>query len=127
MTSSVILGSSWMALQLSSIWLTLVAPRMTVLTLGFLMHQASASCVALPPSRSAIAVSLRTFSIFALPSSVCSDLMVLSKVLAFVANRESSGIPSLYLPVSRPEASGDQIVVPYWNCSYSGAYSTSKR
>ena len=39
-------------------------------------------------------------------------------------SRESAGTPSLYLPVSRPEASGDQIVVPMPNSAYSGAYSS---
>jgi hypothetical protein len=38
MISGVILGSKVMALQLSSIWATLVAPRITVLTLGFITH-----------------------------------------------------------------------------------------
>jgi len=38
--------------------------------------------------------------------------MVLSKKSLLVAKRLSSGMPSLYLPVSRPEASGDQMVVP---------------
>jgi hypothetical protein len=50
-------GTSAIALQLSSIWLVLVAPRMTVLTLGFLTHQARLSCVTVPPSFSAISVS----------------------------------------------------------------------
>jgi len=90
-------------------------------------YHASDSCVTVPPSSSAILVSLRTFSIFALPSSLCKLLMVPSKKLLLVAKRESSGMPSLYLPVRRPEASGDQIVVPYSNCSKRGAYSTSKR
>ena len=36
-------------------------------------------------------------------------------------------MPSLYLPVSRPEASGDQMVVPRPSSEYSGAYSSSTR
>jgi hypothetical protein len=40
--------------------------------------------------------------------------MELSKKLLLVAKRLSSGMPSLYLPVSRPDARGDQMVVPYW-------------
>jgi len=52
---------------------------------------------------------------------------VLSKKLWWLEKREPSGTPSLYLPVRRPLAKGDQIVVPYWNWSNKGAYSTSKR
>ena len=39
--------------------------------------------------------------------------------------RLSAGMPLLYLPVSMPEASGDQIVVPRPIRSYSGAKSPS--
>lgn len=80
-------------------------------------YQASDSCATLAPSDSAILVSSRTLAIFALPSSVCSELTVFSKKALFCANRLSSGMPSLYLPVRRPEARGDQMVVPYWNWS----------
>jgi hypothetical protein len=36
-------------------------------------------------------------------------------------------LPELYLPVKKPLARGDQIVVPYWYFSYNGLYSFSKR
>jgi hypothetical protein len=77
-------------------------------------YQASESCATLPPSSSAILVRPLTFSILALPSSVWRALTELSKKLLLVAKRLSSGMPSLYLPVRRPEARGDQMVVPYW-------------
>lgn len=127
MTSGVSFGTSSSALQFSAIWEGLEAPRMTVLTFSFLMHQAMLSEAVVPPRRLATSVSLRTLAIFCLPSSSCSDLTVFWKKSLLVAKRESSGMPSLYLPVSRPEASGDQMVVPYLNCSKMGSYSTSKR
>ena len=147
MTSGVSLGSRSSALTLSSICMycqhglhsltealspgltcaTLVAPKITVLTFSFLTHHASDNCVTLPPSLSATSVNFLTLAIFALPSSLCSCLMVPSKKLLLVAKRESSGMPSLYLPVRRPEARGDQMVVPYWNWLKRGAYSTSNR
>jgi hypothetical protein len=40
-----------------------------------------------------------------------SCLMLEDIISLLVAYRESSGIPSLYLPVNRPESSGDQIVL----------------
>jgi len=111
-TSGVSFSMSCNALQLSWICSTFVAPKMTVLTFGLTAHHANANCVTLPPSRSAIAVNLRTLSIFARPTSVCNSLTVPVKKAELVAKRESDGIPSLYLPVSRPDAKGDQIVVP---------------
>lgn len=54
MISGVIFGSSCRHLTLSSIWATLVAPRMTVETFSFLMVHAKLSCATLPPSFSAI-------------------------------------------------------------------------
>jgi hypothetical protein len=83
-----------------------------VLTFGFLRHHASASVAVLVPSLSAIAVSFRTFSIWAWPSGDCNDLMVSAKNSLLVVKRESCGMPSLYLPVRMPEARGDQMVVP---------------
>jgi hypothetical protein len=76
-------------------------------------YQARESCATLPPNSSAILVRSRTFWILALPSSLSKALMEPSKKLLLVAKRLSSGMPSLYLPVRRPEARGDQIVVPY--------------
>ena len=80
----------------------LLAPVMTVETLGFLRHQANAKAAVVPPN-----------SIFALPPSVSSSSRKrFMNGSSLMARRESSGIPSLYFPERRPEARGDQIVVP---------------
>ncbi|KAG1486141.1 hypothetical protein G6F53_013967 [Rhizopus delemar] len=42
-------------------------------------------------------------------------------------SRASAGMPWSYLPVNRPEASGEKMVVPRPARAYSGAYSTSTR
>lgn len=60
----------------------------------------------------ATSVNFLTFSILACPSGALSLATVSLKKAAFVAYRESSGMPSLYFPVSMPEERGDQMVVP---------------
>lgn len=74
-----------------------------------------------------MSLSLRIFSSLALPSSVLSFATVSLKKSELVAKRLSSGIPSSYLPVRRPDSSGDQIVVPYFSRLKSSAYSDSGR
>ena len=70
-----------------------------------------------------------TLAIVAFPSGELSSFSFSEKKSLFVAKRESPGMTtlsfsSLYLPLSSPLSSGDQIVDPYprWN---NGAYSTS--
>ena len=73
-------------------------------------------------SSSAIGRSRSTFSIAARSESCPA-----SHSYPASAARESSGIPSRYLPVSSPDASGLQIVVPMPRSSYRRAYSRSTR
>src|SRR5208282_2135042 len=84
-----------------------LAPVITVLTFGFFKHQARASCANVQPMSLAIICNFLTFSIFC---GVITD----SFNQSYPCNvaREPEGIPLLYLPVSRPDASGLQIVVP---------------
>jgi hypothetical protein len=93
----------------------------------FFAAHARASAAVDPPSFSAIWCSFLTFASFALPSSLSSSLIEFANQPLFFAKRESSGIPLSYLPVRIPEARGLQMVVPYWNFSYRGAYSASNR
>ena len=80
---------------------------------GFLATHASASCATVHPSSSSASfVNCFTFSILALPPSLPSPSIVLWNNSGCVVKREPSGIPSLYLPVSSPDASADQTVVP---------------
>jgi hypothetical protein len=91
----------------------LLAPVMTVETLGFFKHQAKAKAAVLPPTSFASSASFWIFAILALPTSVSnSSRNRFMNGSSFIARRESSGIPSLYLPDKSPPARGDQIVVP---------------
>src|SRR5690606_34820500 len=103
---------------------TRLAPRITEDTRGLRRHQAIASGAAATPASSATRVKAR-----ARWSRWCSSATtsLRSHSRSSRARRESPGMPSLYLPVSRPEASGDQTVVPIPNSRYSGAYSCSTR
>ena len=93
---------------------------MQVDTLGFLSVQANAKCDMLHPISSAIFVKFLTFSILALPSEVSRALMLSVISTLLVEYRESSGMPLLYLPVSNPESSGDQMVLRRFSTSYTG-------
>ena len=102
-----------------------VAPSITVETCGLRRHQATASGAGGTPSSSAIAVNLRARS----TRRACGSSSNASRSQAKLScpSRESCGTPALYLPVSKPEASGDQIVRPRPYSEYSGAYSSSTR
>lgn len=64
-----------------------------------------------PPSSSANLVNSLTFWILAFPASDSSSLMFEAIISLLLWYRDPSGIPSLYLPVRRPESSGDQMVL----------------
>jgi hypothetical protein len=86
---------------------------MTVDTLGFFKHQAKANAAVLPPSSFASSASFWIFAILALPTSDSnSSRNRFMNGSSLIARREPSGTPSLYLPDKRPDARGDQIVVP---------------
>src|SRR5690606_34965383 len=96
-----------------------------VLTLGFFRHQASARRGRVVSRDLATAANFLTAASLALeplPSTASR-----SHSMPGVSRREPAGTPSLYLPVSRPEASGDQMVVPRPRVLKSGAYSFSTR
>jgi len=105
--SCVILGYMSRAFRFSSNCASLVAPRIAVVTLGLLMHQAIANVASDVSSSFAIVSSWRT-------PAIRSSLIVrsLSHSNPSSARRDPSGTPSLYLPVSNPLASGLQMVVP---------------
>jgi len=95
------------ARRFSSTCETREAPVITVETFGLRAHHAIASCASVQPSSFATASSLPTVSFFA--SSVRSSKR---NFMRGMAPRLSAGTPARYLPVSRPEASGLQVVSP---------------
>ena len=96
------------AAKFSATWLGRLAPVITVDTLGFLAHHASASWASEQPSSSAIGRSCSTLAMRLLVRQPLGQPAV-----AGAARRASpSGMPSRYLPVSSPDASGLQIVAP---------------
>ena len=99
-----------MAFMFSSTCSGREAPVITVETSAFFRHQASASWARVQPRSSAMGfrsrATRRRHSPFS-PSRVrCSQVYFSSD------SREPSGMPSSYLPVRIPLASGDQVVVP---------------
>jgi hypothetical protein len=85
------------AVSCSSSCFALEHPRMTVPVFDIFAMYASASWMTpVLSSDWARAVSSRTFRIFSSPSGVLSSAMVSLKKPEWAANRESSGIPSLY-------------------------------
>src|SRR5690606_7123085 len=86
------------------------APSITVDTCGLRRHQAIASGAGATPSSFATLVKRRARSIrrsFGSPTTIFCSQPNPSR-----ASRPSCCTPLLYLPVSSPEASGDQMVVP---------------
>ncbi|MNN02105.1 hypothetical protein D3C81_1147500 [compost metagenome] len=84
-----------------------------------------ASCAGDSPSSAASALNLRTLPNRSSAGSPSTE--VCNHSSEGWPSRESAAMPSLYLPVSRPEASGDQMVVPSPASAYSAAYSCSTR
>ena len=87
---------------------------MTVLTFGFFKHQANARLLSGISSFTASAKSFFTLSNF--PAS--PNALSFSHSNPFNPSREFFGTPSIYFPVSTPEASGDQMVVPIPKSEY---------
>ena len=86
---------------------TRLAPVMTVLTFGFFKHQAIAICARVTPRSEATICSFLTFSI-----ASWSVNLSRSHSKPFSEPRDPVGMPLLYFPVSKPEASGLYIVEP---------------
>ncbi len=83
------------------------APVITVLTFGLVRHQASAICAVVQPR-----LVNDGFGLPDLLDALRRDRGVAQPLVALQRAREPSGMPSLYLPVSTPDASGLQMVVP---------------
>jgi hypothetical protein len=120
--SGVSLSSSASAPSLACSWSMRDAPMITLLTRGLLATQARASCASVPPSSSAMGANCATAAFFF--SSVKPSRR---EAMVCIAPRLPAGAPLPYLPVSRPEASGLQVVRPRPMSLYRRAYSCSKR
>src|SRR5580658_10034511 len=126
MTWGVIFSTTSSDPRFSSSCSTLEAPRMTVLTLGFLRHHAIARRGRLVPRPFAMAAILGTAArFFSTPGFF--RMASRSHSMPGVSSRELLGTPLLYLPVRRPEERGDQMVVPSPGPRYSAEYSFSTR
>lgn len=110
MTSGISFASTPRAPKLSSICDSEVAPRITVETLAFFAQKAMASCASEQFSFEAIGRRFSTFSSTSGASSFPASMFLYLPI----DRREPAGMVPLlpYLPVSTPEAIGDQIVVP---------------
>ena len=114
-----VLVSFWQEIEL------MATPRRPVLTLWLSKHHASASCAMLHPRSAAMGASSAALAICARPSSLSKRS--LSQAYSSSVARVPLGMPPAYLPVKRPEANGDQIVVPRPMDVYKRLYSRSTR
>ena len=104
-SSSAVKGAASRAARLSSSCATLLAPISTDVTRGSRNAHANAICASVWPRASAISLSARTWvRVCSVSRSGESD--------ASRDAREPSGMPSRYLPVSIPWASGENAMQP---------------
>ena len=122
-TLSVIFSTTFNAFKLSFNCSTFEAPVITVLTFLFFKHQANAKCGKLVFKLFASVVIFFAFSI--LSFAVSPIVASFNHSIAGRFNRVSVGMPLLYFPVSNPDASGDQMVVPKPISEYKRSNSTS--